>query len=174
MQLFLFTVCLLSILSMAESEVNDVISLTSCDDTIGKQICELFRKKAAILKEDIAIVNKAVHDLLVKGVKDTTKIIESLRQLINNKAANFHCTKVLPANICAKIKILSEKFGIPSLKVKSTLLHYFATGITKMTDLYNAVVQFIISHWKGSGNSNISYKLLHTFLYQDGKRTIVY
>merc|ERR1711872_565325 len=132
------------IYNVAIAWLRDHVKASKCEDLISADVCQKIRDFANKVHVSAKDVLQAVKEAIAEGAWDPTDLYKKAIEYIKSKIS---CEAVMGKATCDRIRALADKFSVSLAKVDEVLREAIASGVTKVTELYKAVVKYIMDRW---------------------------
>merc|ERR1739838_448128 len=111
-----------------------------CEDVLAADVCEKIKDLAAVLKVKAAIVDKAIRDLVAKGITKAKEILKKLKEhffpaLSDEEfmeiALPKKCEDILSEKACAKLRETAEKLKLEAKEIDALVRKVVAEKVTE-------------------------------------------
>merc|ERR1712002_992003 len=110
--------------------------------------CAKLRKAAEAFKLEAELVDKLIKEAVSHGITKAKEIVKYVRQKIMDAAKDFHCSSILPENVCAKIAEVAAKAKIKMAEVEKVMKQIVAKGITKIKEIIEELKKHFFPHFE--------------------------
>ena len=132
------------IYNVAIAWLRDHVVAKSCEDLIDADVCQKIKDFAKKVHVSVSDVMQAVKEAIAEGASNP---MELYQKAIDYLKAKISCEGVMGKYSCDKIRALADKFGIALDKVDEFMREAVAKGVTKISELYKLVTQWIWDQW---------------------------
>jgi len=132
------------IYNVAIAWLRDHVIVSKCEDLIAAATCQKIRDFAKKVHVNVKDVMQAVKEAIADGAWGPVEIYKKAVEYIKSKIS---CEAVMGQDLCDKIRKIADRFSISLTKVDQVLREAIANGVTKVSDLYKAVIKYIMDRW---------------------------
>jgi len=128
------------IYGMAVAFLRDRVVNAKCEDLVPKDTCDKVRDFVTKVHGNAKDVLTAVKEAITEGAANPADIAKKAVDYIK---AKLSCENILSKTTCDRIRAMADKFSISLNKVDEVMREAIARGVTKASDLFQAVVDYI-------------------------------
>merc|ERR1711962_1139615 len=128
------------IYGMAVAFLRDRVVNAKCEDLVPKDTCDKVRDFVKKVHGNAKDVLTAVKEAITEGAANPADIAQKAVDYIK---AKLSCENILSKTTCDRIRAMADKFSISLNKVDEVMREAIARGVTKASDLFQAVVDYI-------------------------------
>merc|ERR1719317_459220 len=120
-----------------------------CEEVLAEKVCKSLRDAAKAFKLKVEIIDQLVKEALEHGHKTAAAIIGHIRRHLIEAAKNFHCSNLLPEDVCAHIEEVAKHVGVKMAEVEKVMKEIIAKGITKWHEIIEELKKHFFPSMQG-------------------------